>query len=60
MVSFDKIDQFVIETVFNDNGAIKGFTILDQQQKKVINNNKRVAVSNREVASTGFCTWQSI
>lgn len=54
MVSFDKIDQFVIETVFNDNGAIKGFTILDQQQKKVINNNKRVAVSNREVASTGF------
>ena len=54
MVSFDKIDQFIIETVFNDNGAIKGFTILDQQQKKVINNNKRVAVSNREVASTGF------
>lgn len=54
MASFDKIDQFVIETVFNDNGAIKGFTILDQQQKKVINNNKRVAASNREVASTGF------
>lgn len=50
----DNIDQFVVETVFKDNGAIKGFTTLDQQQKKVISNNKDIAKTNKEVTTTGF------
>ena len=50
----DNIDQFVVETVFKDNGAIKGFTILDQQQKKVVANNKAIAKTNKEVTTTGF------
>lgn len=53
-VRYDNIDQFVIETVFKDNGAVKGFTILEQKQKQVIQNNKKVAASNREVANSGF------
>lgn len=51
---YDNIDQFVIETVFKDNGAVKGFTILEQKQRQVIQNNKKVATSNREVANSGF------
>lgn len=50
----DNIDQFVIETVFNDRGAIKGFTILDQQQRKVVANNKKIVAVNKEVAASGF------
>lgn len=50
----DNIDQFVVETIFKDNGAIKGFTILDQQQKKVVSNNKQIAKTNKEVTASGF------
>lgn len=50
----DNIDQFVVETVFEDNGAVKGFTILEEKQRQVINNNKAVATSNKAVAASGF------
>lgn len=51
---FDNIDQFVIETIFNDKGAIKGFTILDNKQREILSNNKKIVSSNKEVASSGF------
>lgn len=50
----DNIDQFVVETVFKDNGAIKGFTILDQKQRSVVSNNQAIAKTNKEVANSGF------
>lgn len=40
--SRENIDQFVLETVFNDNGAVQGFRILDQEQQKVMQNQDKM------------------
>lgn len=41
-VSRENIDQFVLETVFNDNGAVRGFQILGQEQEKVMQNTDKM------------------
>lgn len=41
-VSRENIDEFVLETVFNDNGAVEGFKILGESQKKVMDNQDKM------------------
>jgi len=48
----DKIDEFIVETIFEDNGAVKGFQILENQQKKVIANNGRLEKTNQRVSKS--------
>lgn len=50
----DNIDEFVVETVFNDRGVVQGFEILSKKQDEVIKKTTKVQKSLEKVEKAGF------
>lgn len=45
-------DEYVVKTLFEDNGAVRGFTILEKQQKQFLTNNQAIDKSNKRLAQS--------
>lgn len=48
-VSRENVDEFVLATVFNDNGAVEGFQILANEQQKVMSNQDKMKVKTAKL-----------